>query len=420
MKKIFILMAVVTLIIGCQVEEINEESIKNENLSIDTNKNKLPSTGHLNDEIIVQYNTSLSETQKQTMRTLNGVTSFKKCECADPTLELWEFEIDENGYLPGGVHIEEVVLGNKDTSGLEGIEFNNTIEHMGEKLAVAFGSANVSVALTKQVASNSDLTIAILDTGVDYNYFGFTEPFLFNTTVSEASCNDNGYEDYFGWDFVNQDNDAHDDFGHGTIIASLIYEKLIDENIDFQILPVKVFNQSGKGKYFDILCGFKYALNNPEVDVINMSFGWYGHSNTEILDRFIVDSQEKVLLTTSAGNAHQSNDNTPHFPSSYPVSNLISVASLNSHPSEIGLAHFSNFGVNSVDIATIGERIPFEISPNEYMLVNGTSYSSAYTAAHAGTLFEVENTPQKWVSNIIENTTYNSNLDKLRYQSHID
>jgi hypothetical protein len=420
MKKIFMLMAFVTLIVGCQVEEINEESIESENLSIENNKNKLPMNGSFNNEIVVQYNTSLSEAEKQTMRAFNNVTSFKKCECADPTLELWEFEIDKNGYLPGGVHIEEVVLGNKDTSGLEGIEFNNSIEHMGEKLAVAFGSADVSVGLTKQVASNNDLTIAILDTGVDYNYFGFTQPFLFNTTVSSTSCTDNGYEDYIGWDFVNQDNDPFDDFGHGTVISSLIYEKLIGENINFQILPIKVFDQSGKGKYFDILCGYKYATNNPEVDMINMSFGWYNNSNTEILDRFIQESQEKVLLTTSAGNAEQDNDVTPHYPSSYSVNNLLAVASLSSHPSEIRLAHFSNFGSNSVDIAAIGQDIPFQIAPGEYMYVNGTSYSSAYTAAYAGTLFQQENTPQKWISNILETTTYGSNLSMLKYQSYID
>jgi len=413
-------MTVATLIVSCQVEEINEEAIESENVSIDTNKNKSPKYGSFNNEIVIQYDTSLSELQKQEMRALNNVTSFKKCECADPTLELWEFEIDKNGYIPEGIHIEEVVLGNKDNSGLEGIEFNNLIEHTAQKLGVAFGAADVSIGLTKQVASNNELTIAILDTGIDYNYFGFTQPFLFNTTVSGTSCNDNGYEDYIGWDFVNQDNDPFDDFGHGTVISSLIYEKLMDENINFQILPVKVFDQSGKGNYFDILCGFKYALNNPEVDMINMSFGWYNNSNTEILDRFMEESQEKVLLTTSAGNVNQNNDEIPHFPSSYPVNNLMSVASLNTNPLDVGLAHFSNFGPNSVDIAALGQDVPFQIALGEYLLVNGTSYSSAYTAAYAGTLFDIENTPQKWISNILESATHNSNLSMLKYQSYID
>lgn len=413
-------MAVMTLIVSCQVEEINEESISSANVSLENNRKGMSGGGYSNNEIIVQYDTLLSEAQKQAMRTLNKVTSYKKCECADPTLELWEFEVDENGFLPGGLNIEEVLLGNKDNSGLEGMEFNNFIEHTGEKLGVSFGAADVSVGLSKQVANNSDLTIAIIDTGVDYNYFGFTEPFLFNTTESGTSCNDNGYEDYIGWDFVNQDNDPYDDSGHGTRISKLIFDKLVDENINFQILPIKVFDASGKGKYFDILCGFKYATNNPEVDVINMSFGWYNNSNTEILNRFMEESQEKVLLTTSAGNLSQNNDEIPHYPSSYSLSNILAVASLSNNLSGIELAYFSNFGTNSVDIATRGQDIPFQIAPGEYLLVNGTSYSSAYTAAYAGTLFQADNTPQKWMNDIIESATYSSDLSMLKHQSYID
>lgn len=418
MKKIFTLLTVIAMIASCQVEEINEESITSADVTLENDGKSLG--GYPNSEIIVQYDSSLTESQKQNMRTINKVVSYKKCECADPTLELWEFEVDSNGNLPSGLNIEEVVRGNKGNSGLEGIEFNNSIQHMGEKLGISFGTPDIALALTKQMASNSELTIAILDTGIDYNYFGFSQPFLYNSTISGDSCNENGYEDYIGWDFVNQDNDPFDEVGHGTIISNIIFEKLTAENINFQLLPIKVFDQDGKGKYFDILCGFRYAQNNSDVDIINMSFGWYTTFNTELLDRFIEESQEKVLLTTSAGNFTQDNDVTPHYPSSYSVSNLLAVASLSNNMPEIDLSYFSNFGISSVDIAAMGQDIPFEISQGEYLFVNGTSYSSAYTAAFAGTLFQESNSPQEWIESILQNAVQHSSLSKLKHQSYID
>lgn len=419
MKKlnVFLMMALF-ITIGCEKNELNNIEISNEETTEVSFIGNTGTMGYPDNEIVVQYDPLLSEAQKQLLRDQYGVASFKKCACADPTLELWIFVLDREGNLPGGGDIEETVVGAKEETELEGAEVNPTFQHMGQKLNTSFGAEDMIAAMTNVVPSNQNVTIAVLDTGVDYNYFGFENPFLYNSQVGQNSCFDNGMDDVFGWDFVNQDNNPFDDYGHGTVITSLIYDKLTEQDVDFQILPVKAFDKNGKGTYFDILCGFRYAATKEDVDIINMSFGWY-HNDYDLLHRFVEESEDKVMLVSSAGNKMQNNDQTPHYPSSYGVSNGLSIAALTDSPFHIELAHFSNYGVNSVDIAAFGEGIPFYMTPLEYVEVAGTSYANAFASAFGGLHFEPGISPQQLKSLVLSNTMQHSNLSTIKYQSYI-
>ncbi|MEM7086706.1 MAG: S8 family serine peptidase [Bacteroidota bacterium] len=420
MKKLYvILITALVVVTSCEKNELNTIELSTEETKDVSLVRNPGTTGYPNDEMVVQYDPLLSEAEKQLLRDQYGVTSYKKCTCADPTLELWMFTLDREGNLPGGLDLEETVLGAKEETDLEGAEINPTFQHMGEKLNASFGVEDMGVATLNMVPSNQNVTIAVLDTGVDYNYFGFENPFLYNSQDGQNSCFDNGMEDVFGWDFVNQDNNPFDDYGHGTVITSLIYNKLSEEDVDFQILPVKAFDKNGKGTYFDILCGFRYAATKEDVDIINMSFGWY-HSNYELLHRFVEQSEDKVMLLSSAGNKHQSNDQTPHYPSSYNVSNGLSIAALTDNPFSIELAWFSNYGINSVDIAAFGEGIPFYITPLEFVEVAGTSYANAFASAFGGLHFEPGLSPQQLKAIMLSNTIQHSNLSTIKYQSYID
>ena len=354
MKNLYVILSMALIVAtGCEKNELESIEISTEETTEASLVRGPGSAGYPNNEIVVRYDALLTEAEKQLLRDQYGVATFKKCPCADPTLELWIFALDRDGNLSGGGSLEEIVVGAKEETELEGAEVNPTFQHMGEKLNASFGVEDMVAATANVVPSNQNVTIAVLDTGVDYNYFGFENPFLYNSLAGSNSCNDNGMEDVFGWDFVNQDNNPFDDYGHGTVITSLIYDKLSEENVDFQILPVKAFDKEGRGTYFDILCGFRYAATKGDVDIINMSFGWY-HNDYELLNRFVEESEDKVMLVSSAGNKTQSNDQTPHYPSSYNVSNGLSIAALTDSPLHINLAWFSNYGVNSVDIAALG------------------------------------------------------------------
>lgn len=415
MKKLFFLttLCILCIITGCE----KDDSLFNdtENITSDLKAaNVQSSTG----EIIVRYDSGITETQKQQIRNLYQITNYKNCTCADPTLELWIFDLDRNGNTPGGSTLEGVKEAIEDTSGVEGSQINDIITQDALKLGTSFGPEDVSGTTSLLSSTNEGVTIAVLDTGIDHNYFGFDSEFLYNSQLNNNTCIENGMTDYFGWDFVDGDNLPFDKHGHGTEVSYMIYDKLTNSNTNFQILPIRVFDENGQARYFDILCGYKYATNNIDVRIINMSFGWY-NSEYELLQRFIDETQEKVTIITSAGNNKNDNDVIPHYPSSLEMENILSIASWNEDINNVALSRFSNFGVNSVDIAAPGEDIPFYLNQDEYILLSGTSYAAAYTTAVAGQLYITGTTSSQHISTILSTCIVNDNLTDIKHRSYL-
>lgn len=402
-------------LLSCEVETPNELDNKATNITPEQMLSTF-GVGYPNDQLIIRFSPGLTEAEKQAMRDLHGVIDYKNCNCAVPTLELWFFDLPAN--TDGIGTLEEKVIVIKGDDGVEDAEFNSTIQNSGHNLQSPFGPSDINKGISKVKPDNDGVTIAILDTGIDYNYFGFNQTFLFNSVLGETGCDENGQTDYFGWDFVNQDHDPYDDYGHGTIISSMIASRLQAKNIDFQILPVKVFDETGKGNYFDIICGFRYAATNKYVDIINMSFGWT-NSDHRILGYFITESEEEVLLTASAGNSQIDNDFFPHYPSSYEASNILANAALSNSLLEIHLARFSNRGAQSVDIAAPGSNLPFFLTPIESITLNGTSYANAIVSAFSAANYQEGMTIAQLRTTVLQNSIYDANLNTIKYSSYI-
>ncbi len=422
MKVNHYLIAILALsIFSCQKEPMQMDESAASRGSKDQSANNVTDpnsavSSYFTNQMVIQYETDLTETEKQALRDEYEVIDHKNCTCADPNLELWIFS------TLGGVNeasLEEKVLTAKEESDLEGADFNGYIYH--DNSADDVSTFQTGINLSKVVPANTNVTIAVLDSGVDYNHFGFDQPFLYNSSLGGNSGGANGMQDYFGWDFVNNDNDPFDDNGHGTIVNSLIYDALNQSNVSFQILEIKSFNEEGKGQYFDVLCGFVYALKNPDVDIINMSFGWNGAGiGFELFDKYIIESQDQVLLTTSAGNSGNNTDNLPHYPSGHESPNILSVAALAGNMESIGLSAFSNYGAETVDIAAKGENIEFFVSPLESITVSGTSFSTAYVTALGAANYSPQINVSQHIEAVLENTIYNSNLNTIQHSSYIN
>jgi len=72
-----------------------------------------------------------------------------------------------------------------------------------------------------------------------------------------------------------------------------------------------------------------------------------------------------VLVVAAAGNDGTSNDDTPHYPSSFDLDNIIAVAAID----RVGrLATFSNYGAGSVHVGAPGDEIfsAFNASDSAY------------------------------------------------------
>jgi thermitase len=225
----------------------------------------------------------------------------------------------------------------------------------------------------EETKGSADITIAIVDTGVD-----LLHPDL-KAKIKSA-----------GRDFVNDDDDATDDNGHGTMVAGIA---AADTNNDAgiagvawncKILPVKVIDASGNGYYDQIVAGIRWAVDNG-ASVINMSIG--GEDAADIMRDAVKYAHDKgVVVSAAAGN----NGTAVLYPAAYDAY-VLAVAATDYNDAR---PSWSDAGPQ-VDVAAPGVRIACPVpswfwaanggSPNDvpYAFADGTSMSSPHVAGLA-------------------------------------
>jgi subtilisin family serine protease len=261
---------------------------------------------------------------------------------------------------------------------------------------------------------NPGVTIAVLDSGIDYNHQDLVGNIWRNpgetNCLDEVDNDGNGYvDDCKGWNFVDYNNDPMDDFGHGTHVAGIIGAKG-DNGIgiagvmwDVKLMPVKIYNAdttlTGSCTSIfaaDEVAGIEYAVYNG-AKIINASFHGEGYCNAEH-DAIAVANTAKVLFVAAAGNGGDdgigdNNDLDPVFPASYGdpkyggLPNIISVAATDQNDQR---ASFSNFGPASVYVAAPGVYILSTILQDEYLDKDfnwGTSMAAPHVSGLAGLLY---------------------------------
>lgn len=255
---------------------------------------------------------------------------------------------------------------------------------------------------------SSDIVIAILDTGVDYNHEDLRDNIWNNSDEipnNRIDDDNNGFvDDIRGWDFVNvsnsyvclgedgadEDNDPMDFNGHGTHCSGIAAARG-NNNLGISgvcpncsIMPVRAgytyYNcQDGFLSSNAITKGIKYAADN-HANIISMSFGG-GYSDT-IKNAIDYAYTKNVILIAAAGN---NNHDYIKYPAGY-----YGVLSITATDSIDRKASFSNFGYWT-DIAAPGVDI-FSTVPHSgtlghfsgYRFLSGTSMATPYIAGVAG------------------------------------
>ncbi len=208
--------------------------------------------------------------------------------------------------------------------------------------------------------------VAVLDTGVS-----FVHPDLWGRVVA-------------GYDFHNDDSNARDDNGHGTMVAGIIAANVNDDygiaGISWtdKILPVKILNQYGGGYNSALVSGIYYAADRG-AKVISMSVGGYGWSQAT---KDAVDyawSKGAVLLAAAGNNRRYES----YYPASYP--NVISVSATQADDE---FTNWSSFGP-AVDVSAPGASIlttncggcsTSSAGGASYVIISGTSFSTPNTS----------------------------------------
>jgi subtilisin family serine protease len=230
--------------------------------------------------------------------------------------------------------------------------------------------------------NQEELVIAVIDTGIDINHPELQDIIWQNPKeIAGNNIDDdhNGYvDDVNGWDFYHLDNsvfDVNDLDEHGTHVAGTI-AAVSNNNIgvagiapNVKIMPLKFLGPDG-GSTSDAILAVEYAARMG-VKVTNNS--WGGGSYDQALYEAIMNSNS--LFVAAAGNDSLDIDIDSHYPSSYDLENLVSVAAITGWGE---LAGFSNYGNHSVDIAAPGEFIESTVPKKAEFgaaaeITNGTS-----------------------------------------------
>jgi len=208
---------------------------------------------------------------------------------------------------------------------------------------------------------NEDITIAVIDTGVDLDH-----PDLKNRLVN-------------GYNVLGDNHQPDDDNGHGTHVAGIIAsetnnrEGIAGMTWYNKIMPVKAMSAEGYGTTFDIAKGIIWAVENG-ANVINLSLGNYKESN--VLQRAIRYAyNHDVVLIAAAGN---DSSQQPSYPAAYPE--VLSVSAVNYDGK---LADFSNYG-SYINISAPGVYIPSTYYKNQYASLSGTSMAAPHVTGLAG------------------------------------
>jgi len=215
---------------------------------------------------------------------------------------------------------------------------------------------------------SNQIKIAILDSGILASHPEFTGRLL------------------PGYDFVNDDTDPTDDYGHGTHVAGIAAAGanngigMVGICPDCAIIPVKVLNQSNQGTWSAVAAGIVYAVD-AGANVINLSLG--GASSSQIVEDAVQYATEhNVLVIAAAGN---SRSNQPFYPAA--LDDVVGVAATRNDDTSWSLSNYGPF----VEVSAPGYAIYSTYNDlgntySGYNYMSGTSMATPHVAGLAGLL----------------------------------
>jgi subtilisin family serine protease len=253
---------------------------------------------------------------------------------------------------------------------------------------------NVLPLWKKGITGDRKLLVAVIDTGIDLDH----PQLLPNLYRNPGEIPGNGIDDDRNGvvDDVHGANfelgfgtgDPNDDNNHGTHCAGTIGAVGNDRtaisgiNWETSMLAVKFLSAKGKGNLAGSLNAVKYATKMGARVISN---SWGGGPYSVALEEAIREAENSgALFVAAAGNKTRNNDLLPHYPSSYLVGNVVSVAATTNRDA---LASFSNYGRRSVHVAAPGKHILSTIRDGRYAYFSGTSMATPHVAGVAALIW---------------------------------
>lgn len=203
--------------------------------------------------------------------------------------------------------------------------------------------------------------------------------------ISDELVADPYVDDLIGWDFYNNDNDPLDDHGHGTHTAGTV--GAIGNNglgvagvaWKTQMMVLKFMGANGSGSDLGGAKSVAYAaLKGAKIS----NNSWGGGGSAFLRDAIIAAASVDHLFVAAAGNGNVNTDDTPFYPASYPLDNILSVTATDRNGEQL-----YNYGSISVDLGAPGSAILSTAKNKDgvygYATMGGTSMATPHVTGAA-------------------------------------
>ncbi len=223
---------------------------------------------------------------------------------------------------------------------------------------------------------DEEITIAILDTGVDLDHPEYRDALLDGYDFVDIL---DGAADFIG-DYLGADAIPEDEVGHGTHVAGIIAGR--GKNMPrgvapkCRILPVRVLaamnkdgHPVGAGLVENINNGVKWAIDQG-ADVINMSLG-VRHTGGGLPHKEVIDYAQRKGVTVVAASGNDGRQEL-YYPGAFP-----SVIAVGAADDRGDVAEFSTFG-DQVSFIAPGVDVYSTGLENGYAFSTGTSHAAPF------------------------------------------
>ena len=231
----------------------------------------------------------------------------------------------------------------------------------------------------------AEVTVAVVDTGVDHGHQDLTEAFWVDGRTGTA-----------GYDFVRDTPETYvgpEQDWHGTAVAGVLAARADDgygmagvaPQVRLQVYRIyrseSALEPPNAASYTDAADGIRTAVDNG-ADVVLLT--WGGTTPSAEVFRAIRDARVPVVV--AAGNDGQDLSGSPEparYPATYRLPNMVTVAASGADDGLLAGddGTISNYGVRHVDLAAPGQEIVSLTAGGEHELFEGTSFAAPQVAA---------------------------------------